>query len=64
MVIYTERGNFDSFESLLRDMQLEGYNSVRILKTTHVCGQITLGGGKMSMEDVKNMIAEIHKDIT
>jgi len=64
MTVVTDRGNFSSFEDLLKDMQQKngGYDRVRVLRTEHVCGQIKLGGGIMSIEDVKSVISEIHRE--
>lgn len=59
MTVVTDRGNFGSFHDVLKDMQIQGYDSITVLETTHICNQVHLGGlGKLSISDVEDIIRQ------
>lgn len=59
MTVITDRGNFGSFHDVLKDMKVEGYDSITVLRTTHICDQIHLGGlGKLSISDIEDIIRQ------
>lgn len=64
MTIYTDRGNFGGFEDILLDMQHDGYDTITVTDTTHIAGQIHLGNmGVLTIDDVKQVIEELKKDV-
>lgn len=59
MIVITDKGDFGSFHDVLKDMQIEGYDSITVFGTTHICDQIRLGGlGKLSISDVEDIIKQ------
>lgn len=60
MTIITDRGNFSSFQDILTDMRVEGYDSINVQDTQHIANQIHLG--RMGLL-TKSEIEEIQKQM-
>lgn len=59
MTIITDRGNFGSFHDILTDMRIEGYGTITVQDTQHICNQIHLGSmGELSTADIENIIKQ------